>query len=143
MKKERLTRAGGFFCCYCSFHVYPWSLNKVVFDLKECFSQHGIRKIAPKKITPQKIAHEKNNIFAKVAKKLWLIFMKIANLKIDLFFNWKFFTEWKKSENQTKTKIANWHLLAIYYLLVLYLYENVFDTMLLLSVELEYKAKVT
>ena len=54
-----------------------------------------------------------------------------------------FFTEWKKFKNRKKAKITKWHLLAIYYLLVLYLCENVFDTMLLLVVELEDKVKET
>ena len=119
------------------------------------------RKFPPMKITPLEIpsrltnhANERknkiakffalnkavqHNILIKITKVLFdtqMISQKILGLDT-------FFTEWKKSKNQTKAKIAKWHLLAIYYLLVLYLCENVFDTILLLSVELEYKTKAT
>ena len=49
----------------------------------------------------------------------------------------------KKIQNSNESENRQMALLAIYYLLILHLCENVFDTVLLLSSELEYKAKAT
>ena len=54
-----------------------------------------------------------------------------------------FLCRMKKIQNSNESENRQMALLAIYYLLILHPCENVFDTMLLLSVELEYKAKAT
>ena len=114
--------------------LLPRNMVPMKIPLNECSL---LLKLTPAKITPQKFARNyenpssplinhtnkrkskitkffafkkavQHNILIKITKVLFdtqMISQKILGLDT-------FFTEWKKSKNQTKAKIATWHLLA-------------------------------